>query len=190
MVVHHLVVEHGEVEGKTKSNWVAGIEALRAGLGKLVILKSTILDLFQFVGIGAFGNVPIVVSNHLIEEGLGLIGGGDLHAFFFDVFDDRHALFIKFTFDLFLVTLEGFVELLVLWILLNGANSPNGGSLGSDLVLESNRKQVSFLSSEIFLLGLDDLVEIEDHVVKSLSLLGNSGHENVFFQTHCDFLKI
>ena len=32
VVVHNLVVEHGEVEGKTKSDWVAGVEALRAGL--------------------------------------------------------------------------------------------------------------------------------------------------------------
>ena len=46
VVVHNLIVEHWEVEGKTKSNWVASIEALGAGLGKLVILKGAILNLF------------------------------------------------------------------------------------------------------------------------------------------------
>jgi len=28
VVVHHLVMEHGEVQGKTQSDWVAGVKAL------------------------------------------------------------------------------------------------------------------------------------------------------------------
>jgi len=47
-------------------------------------------------------------------------------------------LVIELTFDLLLVALKGFVELLILWILLNGADGPDGGSFGTNLVLESN----------------------------------------------------
>jgi len=184
VVVHDLVVEDREVEGETKSNWVAGVEALGAGLSELVVLEGAIFDGLKLVGIGTLGDVPVVVSDHLVEEGLGLVGGGDLHALVLDVLDDGHALLVKLTLDLLLVTLEGLVELLVLWVLLDGADGPDGGSLGSDLVLESNRKQVSLLGGEVLLLALNNLVEVEDHVVKSLGLLGNSGHENVLFQTH------
>ena len=42
MVVHNFIVEHREVKGKTKSNWVAGVEALGAGLGELVVLEGVI----------------------------------------------------------------------------------------------------------------------------------------------------
>jgi len=184
VVVHHLVVEDREVEGKTKSNWVAGVEALGAGLGELVVLKGAIFDGLKLVGIGTLGDVPVVVSDHLVEEGLGLVGGGDLHALVLDVIDDGHALVVELTLDLLLVALEGLVELLVLWILLDGADGPDGGSLGSDLVLESDGKQVSFFGGEVLSLVLNNLVEVKDHVVESLGLLGNSGHENVLFQTH------
>ena len=33
VVVHHFIVEDGEIEGKTKSNRIAGIEALRGLIG-------------------------------------------------------------------------------------------------------------------------------------------------------------
>jgi len=184
VVVHHLVVEDRKVEGKTKSNWVAGVEALGAGLGELVVLKGAIFDGLKLVGIGTLGDVPVVVSDHLVEEGLGLVGGGDLHALVLDVIDDGHALVVELTLDLLLVALEGLVELLVLWILLDGADGPDGGSFGSDLVLESDGKQVSLFGGEVLVLALNNLVEVKDHVVESLGLLGNSGHENVLFQTH------
>ena len=67
-------------------------------------------------------------------------------------------------------------------VLLNGADSSDSSSLGANLVLETNRKQVPLLSREILFLALDDLIEIVDHVIKSFGLLGNSSHENVFFQ--------
>ena len=44
VVVHDLVVEDREVEGETKSNWVAGVEALGASLGELVVLEGAIFD--------------------------------------------------------------------------------------------------------------------------------------------------
>ena len=68
VVVHDLIVEHGEVKGESKSNWVAGVEALRAGLGELIVLKCAIFDTLKLVGIGTLSDVSIVVSNHLLEE--------------------------------------------------------------------------------------------------------------------------
>jgi len=80
MVVHNFVMEDREVKGKTKSDWVAGVKGLRGSLGQLIVLKSTGLDSFDFIGIGALGNVSVVISHHLVEESFSLIGSGDVHA--------------------------------------------------------------------------------------------------------------
>jgi len=90
-------------------------------------------------------------------------------------------LLVKFILDLRFVSSERLVELLVFRVLLDGADGPDGGSLRSNLVLESNRKQVSLLSAEVFRLGGSDSVKEINHIVESLGLLSNSGHENVFF---------
>ena len=182
VVVHHLVVEHREVKGETQSNWVAGVQTLGGGLGKLVVLEGAIFNCVELVLIGALGNVSVVVTNHLVEEGLGLIGGGNLHALVLDDVDDGDALVVKLTLNLLLVGFKSVVELLVLWVLLDGTNGSNGGSLGSDLVLETNGKEVSLLGGEVLVLVLDNLLKVEDHIVESFSLLGDSGHENIFFQ--------
>ena len=182
MVVHHLVVEHGEVQSETQSNWVACVQTLGGGLGKLIVLEGAILDGIELVLQGALGDVPVVVTDHLVEEGLGLIGGGDLHALVLDDVDDGDALIIELFLDLLLVGGEAVVELLVFWVLLDGADSPDGRSLRSNLVLESNGKEVSLLGGEVLVLVLDNLLKVEDHIVESFSLLGDSGHENIFFQ--------
>jgi hypothetical protein len=102
-----------------------------------------------------------------------------------DNLNDTHALGVELLFNLLLVNGETLVELLVLGVLLNCADGSNGGSLGSDLVLESNRQKVSFLSCEVLILEPNDLLEVGDHIVKPFGLLGDSGHENTFFETHC-----
>jgi len=90
-------------------------------------------------------------------------------------------LVVELTFDLFLVGGQGFVELRIFWVLLDGADGSNGGSLGTDLVLETNREEVSLFGGEVVTLRFDNFLEVMDHIVKSLGLLGNSGHENVLF---------
>ena len=155
---------------------------------KLVVLKSSILDGLDIGFIGAFGDVSVVISDHLVEEGLSIVGGGDSHAVGLDDFDNGNALVVKLFLDLFLVFSKGIVELLVLGILLDGGNSSNCSSLGTNLVFESNRKEVSFFGGEVFVLGLDNLLQIRDHVIKSLCLFSHSSHESVFFQTHFDFI--
>ena len=99
-----------------------------------------------------------------------------------DDVDNGDALVVKLSLDLLLVGRETVVELLVLGVLLDGTNGSNGGSLGADLVLETNGKEVSLLSGEVLRLGLNDLLKVVDHIVESLGLLSDSGHKNVFFQ--------
>jgi len=44
VVVHHFIVEDGEVESQSKSDWVASVEGLGGLAGKLVVLKGTVFD--------------------------------------------------------------------------------------------------------------------------------------------------
>jgi hypothetical protein len=147
----------------------------------LIVLKSSGLDSFDFIGIGALSNVSVVISHHLVEESFGLIGGGNTHAGVLDDVDDRDALVVKLLLDLLLVSTEAIVEFGVFWVLLDGTDGSNSGSLGANLVLETNREEVSLFSGEVFILGFDNSLEVFDHIVKSLGLLGNSGHENILF---------
>ena len=182
VVVHHFVVEHGEVQSQTKSDWVAGVQRLRSGLSKLVVVESAIFDGIELTSLGALGDVSVVISDHLVEEGLGLIGGGNLHALVLDDVDNGDALVIEFTLDLLLVSGETVVKLLVLWILLDGADRSNSGSLRANLVLETNGKQVSLLGGEVLILVLNDLLEVVDHIVKSFGLFSDSSHKYILFQ--------
>ena len=106
----------------------------------MIVLKGSVLDFFKFVWSGALGNVSVVITDHLVEEGFGLISGSNLHAGIFDNGDDGHALIVELLLNLFLILSKGITKLGVFWVLLDGADGSNGGSLGSDLVLESNRK--------------------------------------------------
>jgi hypothetical protein len=110
VVVHNFVVEDGEVEGKSKSDWVAGVQALGAGLGVLIVLESTIFDGIKLASLGALGNVSVVISDHFVEESFGLISGGGLHAAFFDDINDSDALVVELLFNLFLVLSKSLVE--------------------------------------------------------------------------------
>jgi len=177
-------MEHGEVEGQSQSNWVAGVKRLRGGLGELVVLKGTVLDSVELISLSALSNVSVVITDHLVEEGLGLISAGNSHARSLHDVNNIDTLLIKLLLNLGLVGLKGIVELGVLWILLDGADGSNGGSFGSDLVLETDREKISLLSGEVVILGLDDLLQVGDHVIKPLGLLSNSSHKNMLFKTH------
>jgi len=90
-------------------------------------------------------------------------------------------LVVEFLLNLGLVRAKSIIEFRVFWVLLDGTDGSDGSSLGTNLVLETNREEVSLFGGEVLVLRLDNLLEIVDHIVKSLGLLGNSGHENVFF---------
>jgi len=174
-------MEDGEVEGETKSNWVAGIQGLGSSSGLLIVLEGTIFDNIKLISLSALSNISVVITNHFVEEGFGLVSAGNFQATLLDDINDANALIVKLLLDLLFVCAESLVELGVFWVLLDGADGSNGCSLGTNLVLESNGKQVSLFSGEILTLAFDNFYEVIDHIVKSLGLLGNSGHENIFF---------
>jgi hypothetical protein len=120
VVIHDLVVEHGEVQSKSQSDRVAGVQGLGGGLGELVVLQGSVLDGVQLVSVGALSDVSVVVTDHLVEEGLGLVSGSDSHAGRLHDLDDGDALVVELSLNLLLVATEGIVELLVLGVLLDG----------------------------------------------------------------------
>jgi len=139
VVVHDFVMENGEVEGETESNWVTGVQALWSGGGKLVVVECTIFYDIELSTLCALCHVSIIISNHFVKECLGFISVCYLHARAFHSINDWNALIVKFLFDLLFVISKTIVELGVFWVLFNCRNSSNGSSLWTNLVLKSNR---------------------------------------------------
>ena len=79
--------------------------------------------------LGAFSNVSVVVTNHFVEECLGLVSGSNLHAEVLNDLNNSHALLVELFFDFGLVTLKSVIEFRVLWVLLDGADGSDGSSL-------------------------------------------------------------
>ena len=68
VVLHDLVVEDRKVEGKTELDWIARWENNLVGL--VVSLESFLFNSFELVLLGVFGDVAVVISDHLDEESL------------------------------------------------------------------------------------------------------------------------
>ena len=98
-------------------------------MSKSVVFEGSILDFSELVLLGALSNVSVVVSNHFVEECLGLVSGSNLHAEVLNDLNDSHALLVKLFFDLALVTLKSIIEFRVFWVLLDGADGSDGSSL-------------------------------------------------------------
>ena len=98
-------------------------------MGQLIVFEGTVLDDIKLALLSALGNISIIISNHLVEEGLGLVGGSNLHALVLHNIDNGDALVVELLLDLLLVGGETIIEFLVFWVLLDGADGPNGGSL-------------------------------------------------------------
>ena len=69
----------------------------------MIVLEGTVLDGFKFISLSAFSNISIIISNHLVEECLGLVGGSFWVALILNNLYDIHALLIKFSLDLLFV---------------------------------------------------------------------------------------
>jgi hypothetical protein len=94
VVVHDFVVEDTEVQGKSKSDWVASIEWLWELVGIVVSIKSSIFDLLESGIMGWFRNVSVVVSDHLVEESLWLVITGKTEALLLHDVYNLHALIV------------------------------------------------------------------------------------------------
>jgi len=179
VVLEDLVVEDGEVKGETELDGVARGEGDLVGFS--VGLESGLFDFLHEGTLGVLGDVAVVVTDHLDEEGLGLTVaslGEDLDV---NEVDDALAVLGKLVLDVGLVSSESSGVLGVLGVLLNGGNSAARGSLGGDEVLEGDGEQVALVGGDLGTLGVENLGEEVDHVFEALGLLGDAGKENVFF---------
>ena len=103
VVVHDFVVEDGEVEGETEADWVAWVKTFGELVCLIVSFEGTLLDSIELVLIGRLSDVSIVITDHLLEEGLGLVLSGKLDAFVLNCLNNLHALIKQFSLDLLFV---------------------------------------------------------------------------------------
>ena len=102
VILEDLVVEDGEVEGKSELDGVAG--------GKIdfvsffVSLFGLHLDILELGVLGVLGDVAVVVTDHLDEEGLGLTVTRFSQNLVVDHVNDTLAIVLEFAFDSLLIS--------------------------------------------------------------------------------------
>ena len=70
-VVEYFIVEDRVVEGKTKADWVGGLEVTVSNItGSLVSRVGTIRSALVLVTGGVLGDVSVIIALHLVEEDL------------------------------------------------------------------------------------------------------------------------
>ena len=144
MILQHLIVEDGEVQGETQLDGVAGCQIDSIGL--FICLFSSTLRLLQLIAFRVLCHVAVVICDHLDEEGLRLAFDCFLAEYILvDDFDDLSAVVLQLALNLVLVGLEGIVELRVLRVLLDGSDGATGRSLARDQIFEGHREKVSLV---------------------------------------------
>ena len=180
MILEHLVVEDGEVEGEAKLDGVASGQIDLVGI--LVRLLGLGLHVLEDSVLGVLGNVAVVVADHLDEEGLGLVAAvWHRNHFVVDHLNDLFAVLFKLLFDGLLVDEKCLIELLVLGVLLNGRDCAASSAFAADQVFESHGKKVSLIGVDITMSLLKDILEEINHILEALSLLSDTGKENLLF---------
>ena len=172
VVLHDLVVEDGEVQGKAKLDGVAGGKGDVVGF--FVGLESVRLDLLKKGTFGVFGDVTIVVSYHLDEEGLGFTVTLLLEHFGADHVNNLLAVTSEFGLDALFVAGKSLGVLRVLGVLLDCCNCAACGALRADQVLESDGEKVALIRGHIGTLGVQDECQEVDHVLEAFCLLCNT----------------
>jgi hypothetical protein len=136
VVLHHLVMEHGKVEGQAELDGVAWGQGNLVSL--VVGLKGFLLNLLKQVSLCVFSNVAVVVTDHLDEECLRLTIARFVKNLGGDHVDDALAIGDELGLDALLVIAEGIGIFGVLRVLLDCSNRAAGGTFGADEVLEGN----------------------------------------------------
>lgn len=138
-ITHHLIMEDWEVKGKTKSDGIAGIQALLGEhISILIGLKSVSFGAGKSVVLGTLSNISAVVSNHLKEECLWFIISSLLDNISSDNGDDFITIAVQLIFNTMLVVSHVGCKLGILLVLLNCTNCADGSTLLWNEVLESN----------------------------------------------------
>ena len=183
VILQDFVVEDGEVQGEAELDWVAWGKIDSVSL--LVGYLGGLLDLLKLGVLGVLSDVTIVVTDHLDEESLGLIGALTAEDAGVDHVNDLLAVSHELGLDLGLVGEKGGIELGVLGVLLDSGNSAASSAFAGDEVLESDGEEVTLIGVDTASLGCEDFVEEINHVFEALSLLSNSGEENLLFNLVC-----
>ena len=179
MVLEHLVVENGVVEGEAELDGVASGKI--DGVSLLVCLLSLLLDFLKLILFSVLGDVTIIVTYHLHEEGLGLVGAFSAEHTVVDHINNLLAVSGELGFDLALVSEKCRVELGVLRVLLDGGDGAACGAFAADQVLEGNGEQVALVGVHRASLDNEDFLKEIHHVFEAFSLLSDSGKENLLF---------
>lgn len=177
--IQNLVVEDGEVKGKTQADRVGGRKLSLGNLGgSLVSLERLVGRVLAAVANGEFGKVTVVVtlpawllvnihaaedwkmSAHLVVEDLGLARLGGRNQVLVENLEDILADLGKLGLDLLAVLLDesdlGRVALRLLLLLNRGDYSPRG-TAGANDVLVGNGEEVSLLNGEVAVLRSNNL---------------------------------
>ena len=180
VILEDFVVEDREVKGEAELDGVASGEV--DGVSLLVGLVGLVLDILKLSVLGVLSNVTVVVTDHLDEESLGLLGAVTVgENLIVDKSDDLVAVSNELGLDFGFVVKESIVELRVLGVLLDGRDGAASGTLGADEVLEGNGEEVALIGVNTTLLLLEDLLKEINHIFEALGLLGNTGEENLLF---------
>jgi len=180
VILEDLVVEDGEVEGKSELDGVASGKVDAVGI--LVSLLGLLLDVLEDGTLGILSDVTVVITDHLDEESLGLLGAVTVgENLIVDKSDDLVAVSNELGLDFGFVVKESIVELRVLGVLLDGRDGAAGGTLAADEVLEGNGKKVALIGVDLVALLLKDITKEVDHVLEALGLFGDAGKENFLF---------
>ena len=108
VILEDLVVEDGEVEGKSKLDGVASGKFDAVSI--FVSLFGLLLDLLELAVLGVLGDVAIVITDHLDEESLSLLGAVSVEDTRVDHVDNLLAVSHKLVFNSALVGEESGVE--------------------------------------------------------------------------------
>ena len=179
VVLEHLIVEDGVVEGEAELDGVASGKI--DGVSLFVGLLSLLLDILKLRVLGVLGDVTIVVTYHLHEESLGLVGAFGAEHAVVDHVDDLLAVSGELGLDLSLVGEKCRVEFGVLGVLLDGGDGAACGAFAADQVLEGNGEEVALVGVHRAALDDEDFLKEINHVFKAFGLLSDSGKENLLF---------
>jgi len=154
VVLHDFVVEDREVKSKSKLDGVAGWEGNLVSF--FISLECILLNLLELGTLSVFGDVAVVVTDHLHEEGLRLTIAGLSKDLVVNHVHNLLAIVGQLLLDFSLVAGKCFRELGVLRILLNCSNSAASSALGADEVLEGHREEVALVGGDVGTLFLED----------------------------------
>ena len=179
VILEDFVVEDREVESESELDGVAGGKI--DGVGLFVGFLGLFLDFFKLFGLGVFGDVAIVIANHLHEEGLGFLSAVSIEDAVRDHVDDLLAVVLELGLNLALVGEESSIEFRVLGVLLDGRDSAASGAFARNEVLEGDGEEIALVGVDGAALDNKDLLKEVDHILEALGLLSDAGKEDLFF---------